>query len=647
MPNVIDEYLVKLGALVDVKGFKQFQGSLSGTVEAVKKFTEGSSADFTKVASRIVGYGVNLGNVVKVTGSAIASTAALGYAFYKLASQTAATDLNYQLFAMHMRLTAQSGKELKLITETLGADLPDIFWNPELKQRANMMKAALEAIHYGPNFEKDLRDVREMNFLLDLQKVTLEQYAQVAETRVIDAFNKMGIGPEQLIPKLIDIETWLLKNLPNALDSAGRWFSQFAGPARDTLGDIWRTVKNVGGAFRDAGVAFGQLAAAITGDKSFETLDGFIKNVIRGVIGFVDVVAKMADFITSVVRAVIQNLGTVAGGVDKLVHGDFKGAWADFKTATASAGRGVSDAFKRDVDLRTILGIGGAVGGRAVGGLAGGTLGAWGGGALASLLGPEATPIGAMIGRAAGTAIGQWVGTSVGGVGGTIEGQRLQDRGVNVPWAGRTSSGAATAPPGSAAGPSTASLPAPSGGLTGALAALPAGVWSAVQKVASATGIDARLILDQWTHETGNFTNRGARMLNNFAGVNMAGGKGEDYRKFASPDAFADYFIKLLESKRYADQGILGAKTIEDYAGALKRGGYYGASQAEYVGGMRAADRRYGDVDVGGITIVVHQNDADASQLQAAVKSGIEQGLGRQTQRNMQEFNTLNWSFGQ
>jgi hypothetical protein len=105
-------------------------------------------------------------------------------------------------------------------------------------------------------------------------------------------------------------------------------------------------------------------------------------------------------------------------------------------------------------------------------------------------------------------------------------------------------------------------------------------------RVSQMTGIPADILYAQWAHETGNFTNRGAKDLNNLAGVNVPGGKGQDYRKFSSIDEFGDYFAKLMRPGGRYD-AARSAKTPEAFAAALKAGGYYSDSESNYATDMR------------------------------------------------------------
>jgi hypothetical protein len=109
------------------------------------------------------------------------------------------------------------------------------------------------------------------------------------------------------------------------------------------------------------------------------------------------------------------------------------------------------------------------------------------------------------------------------------------------------------------------------------------------KQVSAQTGISEDVLFAAFAHETGNFTNRGARTLNNFAGVNVPGGKGEDYRTFASDQEFANYYAGLMKSLY---PGTLGAQNPDAFASGLKNGvngrQYFSDSQANYANGIRS-----------------------------------------------------------
>lgn len=105
--------------------------------------------------------------------------------------------------------------------------------------------------------------------------------------------------------------------------------------------------------------------------------------------------------------------------------------------------------------------------------------------------------------------------------------------------------------------------------------------------------IPAPFIYAQMAHETGGFKSELALKYNNFGGITQTTPNGLDqpdgsnyYMNFSSPDTFAEYYGNYLSL--YAEDGIYDATTIEQYANALKHGGYYGDTVENYTAGMKS-----------------------------------------------------------
>ena len=217
--------------------------------------------------------------------------------------------------------------------------------------------------------------------------------------------------------------------------------------------------------------------------------------------------------------------------------------------------------------------------------------------------------IGSFVEPGGGTAIGATIGGGVGWLNQKLNPDAAQQT---------TVAGAAGARAGVPASSLGGSLPDAANNIMQQAMAL-------ARKVGMDTGIPANIIFDQWAHETNDFKNRGAVSLNNLAGINVQGGHGQDYRKFASLDDFAKYFEGLLKSQRYSSSGVLDARTIESYAEAMKKGGYYRDTQKNYASGMQYREQEHHTsttIDVGGIYIT--QPNATPQQIQGAVTAGID-----------------------
>ena len=118
--------------------------------------------------------------------------------------------------------------------------------------------------------------------------------------------------------------------------------------------------------------------------------------------------------------------------------------------------------------------------------------------------------------------------------------------------------------------------------------------WELAQRAAEISGIDARLIYSQWVHETGGFTSDLCKDYHNLGGLTQTTPTDAPqpdgslwYMRFADDRQYAEYYGRYL--KYYAEDGIFEAKTIQEYAEALKHGGYFGDTVEHYVDGMTAA----------------------------------------------------------
>ena len=96
----------------------------------------------------------------------------------------------------------------------------------------------------------------------------------------------------------------------------------------------------------------------------------------------------------------------------------------------------------------------------------------------------------------------------------------------------------------------------------------------------------------QLAHETGNFTSRLAVEDHNYGGIKAYGDaktagispEGDYYRHFDSDEEFAQYAASNYNA--YAEDGIYDARTIGEFAAALKHGGYFGATLESYTSAL-------------------------------------------------------------
>jgi hypothetical protein len=266
-----------------------------------------------------------------------------------------------------------------------------------------------------------------------------------------------------------------------------------------------------------------------------------------------------------------------------------------------------------------------------LGGATGGGVGAVAGGIFGTIAGIPGGPLGMLAGGAAGTATGGAIGTAVGGLGGggVMLKEEYDRYHSGQPQTGDTSNTTNTSNVTNISNTTNMADQA----------------RQMAKYVAGKTGIDPSLIFGQWAFETGGFTNGGSTKLNNLAGIRYPGST--EYRKFDSVEDFAEYYSKLISSKRYASQGIGNARSAHEFAHALKAGSYYESPELQYERGIKyysesfnqgQAGQGRGDVHIGSIPITITHPGATHEQIQLAVTNGVRDGLGQQTQRNMADL---------
>lgn len=525
--SYVDEYLVKLGASVDQSGLARFH-------QALREASAVSEASAASIA----------GSFVKAQTEIIAGFVAIGSAAIGLVDKVAMADQSYRLFAMHMMMSKDAARSLKVAMDALGEPLENLTWDKELRDRTHQLIADQHAMAPNGDFEAQMKKVRDIRFEFTRMEVEGEYLAM----HVVQDFMKaLGVGPDDLLAKLRMFNDWATHNLPAISDKLVHLFLP-----------VWKDVKEVAlstaVALQAVGLAFTNIVGALTGDTAlegatfdFEKFAGALQHVVHWF-------ALFAEVINSSITAVANLTANVAELFSKFPAP-------------------VIDAV-----------IGGGLGFLAAG------------------------PLGAVAGAAAGVAIGPWG----------------QPRTTGSSSAGSTTAQQAIV---------------------------------AAQQVSKATGIPADLVWAQWAHETGGFTNRGARELNNFAGVNVPGGKGEDYRKFSSADDFGHYYSYLMRPGGLYS-GAKNAQTPEEFASILKAGGYYTGNEHDYASGVSRYQGVYQQMthggagnsvsshSIGNVTIQIHQQPGESSvALASHVKSQLTDLNNKQVQRNLNEFQDASWSY--
>lgn len=149
MSNILEEYLVRIGAEVDKDAF-------AGAAKAINNL----SGMLGKLGS-ILKYGAIFAGLAKVTEAVIDNIKAV-----------ASADLEYQKLAQSMWVTKDTAKTLSVILKTMGASQEDVAWVPELRKQFFRLRQEMAELSTPADADGQLRWIREIGY--DVQSLQLK-----------------------------------------------------------------------------------------------------------------------------------------------------------------------------------------------------------------------------------------------------------------------------------------------------------------------------------------------------------------------------------------------------------------------------------------------------------------------------------------
>ncbi len=593
--SFIDEYLVKLGAGVDQSGMQRFYQALHQATSVTESSAHAMTMAFFKAQTEIVG------------GFAAIGVAALG-----LASKVAMADQSYRLFAMHMYMSKENARGLKVAMDALGEPLENLTWDKELRDRTHQLLADQRAMAPDGDFDDKMKKLRDIQF----QFTRMEVEFQYLTMHVVNDFLKaLGLGPDTLLDKLSRFNDWVTTHLP---DISNKFVTLFL--------PVWKDIKVVaeatGHALAEASVAFTNIVGLLTGDNSImgttfdmEKLAGAVVHVANGFASFAKAIANVEEMVAHLVSALAL-----------LIHGDFSGAGKELGAALHS--------ISKEVVGATVGGVSGGL----LGGGVGATLGGLAGGAVGGLFGPAGIPIGAAI----GSSLFGTVGATTGAVGGSF---------IGSAYAGHRGNSYEALPNGSVeSGPTPMS--SDGGGISELLDKYAAryGVNSAVLHALSQVEsrqrqFDSKGELVHSVDENGKTIAVGAMQLTDATartlGVDRTSAEG-------NVEGGARLFSQLLE--KYKDKGGLPVAIGAYHEGETKmdkilthKASLSNEARDEISKVMRLTGAQ-GDVQVGSIVIHIDKPNATNEDVGRAVETRLRAMQQKKVQRNLAELNDLGWS---
>ncbi len=329
--NYIDEYLVKLGATVDASGMQRFH-------QALREASAVADASAASIA----------GTFFKAQTEIVSGFAAIGSAAIGLVDKVAMADQSYRLFALHMYMSKDAARSLKVAMDALGEPLENLTWDKELRARTHQLIEDQRAMAPDGNFDAQMRKVRDIRFEFTRMEVEGEYLAM----HVVNDFMKaLGLGPDELLSKLRGFNNWVTHDLP-----------QISAKVVSLFMPVWKDVVKVFDATEAAaaatGLAFTNLVGLLTGD---DAIVGTMFDLQKFAGAFVHIVDGFASFATAVDN-VIELLAHLVNALILVGTGNFSGAASELGAAF------------HDVTAKAV----GAVVGGVAGGVAGSFVGPWG-----------------------------------------------------------------------------------------------------------------------------------------------------------------------------------------------------------------------------------------------------------------------------
>lgn len=314
------------GSLSGMSGFASKAGTAVNTaftkmgthMEGLTKKGKDFTASATKNLQQYAQMAMATGNAAIAAAAAVAAALATAVgATVGIVDKVAMADRRYALLGQKMLMTKEQAREMDMITKTLGVDLEDIQWNPELREDAikysQLMKSLTKGL--GGDFDEEMKRVRDLHTAIGGFKITA-QFALMNFAKSIS--QHLGFG--DLTKKLWDWNREIGKRLPEIADKVGYY--------------VAKIFTRVGDALKNFGALYTTIIGVISGDKSlqssefkWENLAKAIKkvawaleNYVGGIVVFVTKETQAVGHFLTSVNAYGEAIGTYLNEInDKLM----------------------------------------------------------------------------------------------------------------------------------------------------------------------------------------------------------------------------------------------------------------------------------------------------------------------------------------
>lgn len=330
MSNVIEEYLVRLGANYDAPSFQKFEQVLRDVA--------------AKVDSRALEMAASL---LKWQVAATTAFVAVAASAVEMAGSVAAADQEYRLFGLTMYMNADAAKKLKITMDALGQPLGMIAWDKELSDRAARLEKLQDTMEGGlntANFEENMMKARELRFQVTQMEVSLQYLKQSVMNGLLNAF---GPQIDLWIDKLQRFNDWFADHLPEITEK----ISTYLVPI---LKAVWRVLKDTYELVGDLALTFADMINVFSDEKvdvgmtKWERFAKAIETSALAVAKLLELLIKIEKFLAPSAATIglgytgmkVGSLfgpeGTVIGGVGGAIIGGGIDLWRGHKKAMES-----------------------------------------------------------------------------------------------------------------------------------------------------------------------------------------------------------------------------------------------------------------------------------------------------------------------
>jgi len=247
--NVIDEFLVSIGAVTDSRSFDRATQALNKTEQTVNGVSDAllHSQDAAAGAQNALRVFSNALQGIKGAAPVLAFAGALGTfakATYETVKSVAAADLGFQKLAQSMWVTRDTAKALSIGMEVMGATQEEIAWVPELREQFVRLRQELAAFATPVDAEKQLKEIRQIGYDFQALWVRLKMLKEWTAYFLIKYLGPVIREVKAFIGYLSDT---LGKNMPQYAQRIARFLST----AASMVYSLYRAIKGTIGAVLD------------------------------------------------------------------------------------------------------------------------------------------------------------------------------------------------------------------------------------------------------------------------------------------------------------------------------------------------------------------------------------------------------------